>query len=1411
MRGFSSQFEDLNGESVIEPRYVLALSFDDDSIAGANPNLLTYSEQFDHAGWSGGATVTANTDTAPDGATTADNIEDSNAAGYLTIYKDLTGFDVAARYTFSVFVKKDSVAKETRFAAVRIYFYGSTGESNFVRFDTSTGQFYVQSGASADPDSYGNIENYDADYWRISISAVCVDQANTVMRVQVYPAVGVYSGGWGDSPSATGDITIFGAQLSESPSALEYVPTTSAAVTAGSPDTDVTWLTSHSDALVLPGVGSADRIDSVIEARGISGTMQRITMDTGQHSIGSITIRVLDPAGALSDKIKAKLAAGKGLRRKRVRLYMGHKGAEWWTDYYQVIFTYIVDSIEYLDGVYTIKCSDIQRSIKTKIFDLHQGVLTSTIEANDTSIPVTASDASTKFPLVQHDSSYAAQASLEVGYIKIEDEIICHSGWNGGYTALTVVKRGALGTVAAKHIVTATEVSQRKKVDEYVHLQMTAPKLIYALLTGVLYGDSATLPSHWCLEIPTEFVKLADFTDIGVDLWDTSNNKGRRLRFSGLTSIEAKKFIEDEILQWLGCFSPVYASGEIGLRRIPRAGPESPYDDHLTDEADIVSYGALRDEMKALINSAQIKWNYIETLDRFTRVTGRIDADSIAKHGEAELKAYEFKGVFIGTNSDSDVFNFFVGLSDNFASPPKRLQITALPRHIRLEVGDTVRITAAGIRDFNDAASLDRVFAVTQMSVDWITGAVSLELFGGAEKTSAASLSDSDVLQDSYYTAAGSNLNTALTISADNVTATGSVTGAASNKSAIYYHNGDLTINAGVTVTATRNQIWRIKGFLTINDTGQIVVPGNAADGQVGKSLTGASVRAKVRWFVKTGAEVNSRLFYYLTSQNSVGAFPDGVPVLNILNPDGLSIEGIPDDLAGVGGLTGPTAKIENENFEHSLFSRTAAGGAGAEGGGGLVIICRGMTIAGDDAIVLSGAAGSAGSTAASDGGTTVRGQTGAGGFPGTLTVLIDGDYTAPIFTADNVTALRGNQDAPGSVDKFLPASGVRLGDEAYGQNVGGDTLNYYQACTRVQYIPPPVEPFEWSDEDERKQTPNTPTYERDLTGLQLDNWFEVLTGVNAGFGGLAYGVSATIPAGAFVMVGESDGSNSRIYSSSSGEYWLKRSNTLGNHQLFAVAFAEDLFVTVGGSFGGAVIATSPDGSTWTSRTMPGTETRFDVAHGADGNFVAVGNDSGGGDVLIWYSTDGITWSENNIGVVAGASSNGVAYGNGVWVAVGRSDGTRPRIHTATSPSGTWTKRTPPALDEHLHSVAYGNGVWVAVGSGDPVNSIPQIYTSIDDGVTWVQTLDLPDEIQGDRDLNRVRFINGKFLMVGDASAQGLSMIVSTPDGQTDFKVHRNPKYFALTDILYAEDIYVVSGENFGGSTEAYILRSVRR
>lgn len=160
-------------------------------------------------------------------------------------------------------------------------------------------------------------------------------------------------------------------------------------------------------------------------------------------------------------------------------------------------------------------------------------------------------------------------------------------------------------------------------------------------------------------------------------------------------------------------------------------------------------------------------------------------------------------------------------------------------------------------------------------------------------------------------------------------------------------------------------------------------------------------------------------------------------------------------------------------------------------------------------------------------------------------------------------------------------------------------------------------------------------------------------------------------------------------------------------------------------STGASQIATSTDGIVWTARSGSPSGANRAVGYG-DGRWIV------GGSNAVTSTNNGASWSTVTVGV----GINGVAYGDGMWVAVGDSGA------LATSPDGaTWTSRTTSTWlpsTTRLSSVAFGNGLWVLSGDSgllaytlDPVGE----WTVVDLGVS--------------NDLHTVAFGDGMWVVSG--------------------------------------------------------------
>ena len=112
-------------------------------VFSVNPhNELTAPQNFSDASWtkSGSPSITSDTAFNIFGEKVADDVTDSNSTGFSYIsretnFDDLVGVDEDKILTFSVYAKKDSIGRSTRFGILQIAFSGGTSENNIIAIE----------------------------------------------------------------------------------------------------------------------------------------------------------------------------------------------------------------------------------------------------------------------------------------------------------------------------------------------------------------------------------------------------------------------------------------------------------------------------------------------------------------------------------------------------------------------------------------------------------------------------------------------------------------------------------------------------------------------------------------------------------------------------------------------------------------------------------------------------------------------------------------------------------------------------------------------------------------------------------------------------------------------------------------------------------------------------------------------------------------------------------------------------------------------------------------------------------------------------------------------------------------------------------------------------------------------------
>ncbi len=172
----------------------------------------------------------------------------------------------------------------------------------------------------------------------------------------------------------------------------------------------------------------------------------------------------------------------------------------------------------------------------------------------------------------------------------------------------------------------------------------------------------------------------------------------------------------------------------------------------------------------------------------------------------------------------------------------------------------------------------------------------------------------------------------------------------------------------------------------------------------------------------------------------------------------------------------------------------------------------------------------------------------------------------------------------------------------------------------------------------------------------------------------------------------------------------------------------------------------SPDGITWTARTLPASAAWSSITYGVVNNigyWVAVARNAS----AFAYSTNGTSWT------ASGSVDSGepwdwcdVAFGNGRFVAVAESDSSSTRRAVSTDGGITWTAGN---ISSGAVAIAYGGTRFVVV-EGNFSNAAA--YST--DGVTWT-TATLPANADStESDWRDVAFGNNRFVAIADNAAQ---------------------------------------------------------
>jgi hypothetical protein len=199
--------------------------YDGKTVAKAEENLVTYSEQFDNAAWGkSNATVTANSTTAPDGTSTADSLIETAVANFHILSRGAGAITSPGLNTFSCYAKAS-----TRTAIVLQINEGANRYAAL--FDLSAGTVVTTNTTGSPTTTSNSIVSVGNGWYRCTVTCNVVTTCDVILALSnsTTPT-------WTSSvPTYTGDGTsgcfIWGAQLEQRSSVTAYTVTTTAPIT----------------------------------------------------------------------------------------------------------------------------------------------------------------------------------------------------------------------------------------------------------------------------------------------------------------------------------------------------------------------------------------------------------------------------------------------------------------------------------------------------------------------------------------------------------------------------------------------------------------------------------------------------------------------------------------------------------------------------------------------------------------------------------------------------------------------------------------------------------------------------------------------------------------------------------------------------------------------------------------------------------------------------------------------------------------------------------------------------------------------------------------------------------------------------------------------------------------------------
>lgn len=766
--------------------------------------------------------------------------------------------------------------------------------------------------------------------------------------------------------------------------------------------TELYYFTSHGDVVGLSG---ANVFTGVLELKQV--LTQKLNRRRNNSTVGSMKIELLDTDRVITNLFHNLLINNKALFKKRGRLWHGFKGLDF-SDYIAFNTQWINRSINN-DGVaYQISLADSQDEMNKTILQPLETRLAAAIGESSSSIPVYTTEG---WELVQRDSTHTDAPNSAVTYIEISDnnqkEWCRVSAINAQDFS---VARGQLGT-SPKNWTIPNDANEERgpKVRELIFIHMDRAKATWAFLTGEDLDNPGVklFPDHWhCGVSPDKFTR-AQFVAL--------KNVYKPYYRIALPKSNGKKWIETACLRDMFKFLRVNGEGKMDLIEAGPVGRDTSSVAVISDE-DAWDFSDLTLDDSEIVNHVTINWSWdpLPKKAHYRRVNSfqlgdtDIVGSSIYLYGERreEVDLPLINGMEATTTTILGIANQYM---ERYAGPNAKCSAKIFPYLSRLQVGDIVQAASSSVFDFSTGTTLNRSMQILQKQVDR-NGDITVSLFGNTHKAELITDGDTYNLTDSAYVR-GTPLPNVVN----------GVLNAETTIDGVYYHLGDLTINANKLRFTQNAQLW-VRGLITLSL--QDGIDGAGAGTQtaqfLGTSVGGSGYRS-------TPIETSPGVWDYQTERLHP-LIAEGehstAPIFDLDNENGTNILNLPINLRGSGGPDGGAHIVETLVPDIEVLD----GADAVNGGAGLLIVSRGFIRTGQGSINLSGApANPAPSMYSNAMGRNIWAGESGHGSPGCLLYLFDGSTSSIPQLQGYVKAQGQNEDLGIEAVRIQPVPKPRL------------------------------------------------------------------------------------------------------------------------------------------------------------------------------------------------------------------------------------------------------------------------------------------------------------------------------------------------------------------------------------------------